>query len=53
MPAASAALALVKKQQAPPPGSDSITVLVKQHAPVTAQQLQQLQDTLPACTLPK
>jgi hypothetical protein len=50
--ASAPALALAKKQQAPPVGSDTITVLSKQHVPVTAQQLQRLQDTLPACPFP-
>jgi hypothetical protein len=47
-----AGMALDKKQQAPAAGSDTITVLSKQHVPVTAQQLQQLQDSMPACPFP-
>ena len=43
---------LHKKQQAPAPGLDTLTVVWKQHLSVTAASLEELEATLPACPYP-
>jgi hypothetical protein len=47
-----APLCHLKKQQAAPPGNDSIFVLYKRHWPVSAAQLDSLESAAPACPYP-
>jgi hypothetical protein len=50
--ASAAAKALAKKQQAPPAGSDTITLLFKRHLDVTADALQLLAASRSSCPYP-